>query len=1192
MALTRVGRADLYFSHHAPSRRPVPPLLQGRFRIRRYLGSGAEGSVYLAEDRSQRGVRVSLKILDRPTFRSQPQLRLRLSALARIDHPNIARVLDFDVDRDRQSAWVAREYVSGDDLGAFAAKKAASVGSVLPSLLEGLARALLQFHHRNLAHGDIRPANLLCTDTRGEPMLKLIDGGTALIPPQASSTQLQQLQRQDLRFAGAAFYTALTGKAASRSVSPSELNPAIPAWVGRLILRLLVPYSADGVGNAEMFLEEILRSSRILPRGRRLEVTISKPPLVGRSGEVSRLQTAIHRVQGGRERPGVILLSGEAGAGKTALLREAQVYSRARGIPFLAARSLAGEGLPFEPLLQITQAVTALHGWRDPHPNPGLRTPAELIDRGARLLRRAADRGPCVVAIDDAQVIVPLAAEVLRGIIARSINRRLLFLISVRGDETARRWSEDLGSLPCEAMPLGGLSLDAAGALLRLAIGLPPDDRLVRRLHTLSGGNPGLLLASVGLLRTRFRREGSGVTVSSFDALPLSAESMAAAEDLIARLDSALLRPARRLSVHPGFLKESICRDVLRNATADSVLRSLSAEGILRRVSLRTYEWTSTAVRRELAAGLSRVFREDAHGAFTRAGRRWMRPGTLTYTLFQTYHLARTSRPGRAQAPALESARLLASVFRYDEAREYYELALRLIPRADTRTTMSVLTALQSVCRKGGFHRLGKRVSLELLQRRRSLAQYAAAAHFVRVVDGPGAAVAFIDGALRSSCRRSPGGLALLHSKRAAALALTGRPQAALGSAGRAEVYLAECRNLTIASDVYLDIGTMHYMRGRLALATDYYLVALRLARKAKDPAREASLCDNVSLALRSQLRLEGALRHARRSLALKLRRGLFLDSAVTRMVLGALLDDLGEHEAGRVEILEARDVFRARGDLQRQAWATFGVGSIYLSLEAHADAVEWFNRTLDEASKDPRNGLALAAQAGKIQVYVSTGALAKAEACAQEAAAFVHPGVSFEARLAWIRARVLLEVARHRPKEARRLIRKAGRELDRSEARTYRFQFRLLEFMLDVADGATPALAGRIEDLIGALEESSLRPLMCEALLLGAEAQVQLGDHRRVRSLLGRLQPLFARQPQPSFRIRSALLRARLDGTPGERLRAGLDAFRQATDVELGPLRRAAALALARLYESREDYPSALRYYQEAGDDAGHRSA
>ena len=195
-------------------------------------------------------------------------------------------------------------------------------------------------------------------------MLKLIDGGTALLPRESSPAQLRQLRRQDLRFVGAAFYTALTGKPATRAVAPREMNPSVPAWASRLILRLLVPYSPEGVGSAELFLEEILRASRTLPRGRSLDVSLTKPPIVGRAREVARLQAGVEAALAGTVRPGAILISGEAGAGKTALLREAQVYSRARGVPFLTARSPAGEGLPYEPLLQITQAVAALHGGR------------------------------------------------------------------------------------------------------------------------------------------------------------------------------------------------------------------------------------------------------------------------------------------------------------------------------------------------------------------------------------------------------------------------------------------------------------------------------------------------------------------------------------------------------------------------------------------------------------------------------------------------------------------------------------------------------------------------------------------------------------------------------------------------------------------------------------------------------------
>src|SRR6185436_9856855 len=589
----------------------------------------------------------------------------------------------------------------------------------------------------------------------------------------------------------------------------------------------------------------------------------------------------------------------------------------------------------------------------------------------------------------------------------------------------------------------------------------------------------------------------------------------------------------------------------------------------------------------------SRDQRAGLHAKFARAGRLGMRPGTLAGNLFQAYHLARTDRPERAVLPALDSARLLSSVFRYGEAADYYELALRFLRPGRSSTSLAVLESLQTACRKGGLHRRGKPVSLELLRRKPSLTQVAEAAHFVRMVDGASAAVAFIDRGLGSRCRRSPRGLALLWAQRASWLALAGRTDQALRSGARAEVYLRECRDAGTSADVLLGLGSLHFLRGDLPRASSCFLNALGLTRKARDTIREASLCDNISLAFRSQLQTAQALRYARRALAIKLRHGLLLESALTRMVLGALLDDSGDHEAGKAELLRARETFRARGDGFRQAWATCGIASIHRVLEQYPEAVEWYDRTIDEAPEDSRNGLALAAHAGKIQVFLATGDLARAHESLRAGAAHLHPGVGFEARLAWIRARTLAAFHGGHGPSARILLRRALRGLGRSDARNSALQFRVLDLMLDLhLDGPSAEFTGRIDGLIATLESTGLRPLLCESYLLGAEAAVLQGDVRRARFLLGRADPLLRLQPQPSFRIRRELLRSRLAGSHAERISSALEAFRQATRHELRPLVRASALHLGRTYEAREDYSSALKYYQEAGNDAGHRSA
>jgi tetratricopeptide (TPR) repeat protein len=1162
---------------HIPSHLIPSPLLR-RFRIRRFLGSGAEGRVFLAEDRSQHNCPVSLKILDRSPRRDLPDLRLRLSAVARIDHPNVARLLDFDVAGDRRCLWIAREYVPGEDLSRFASRHPRAL---YPQLLESVARALVHFHDRGLVHGDLRPANILCSRSTEGPMLKLIDGGVAAPAP------LLHLRRQDLRSAGAAFYSAFSGKEADRRTPPSRWNPSIPRWIDRLILRLLVPYAPDGVGTAELFLEEILRQSRTRPHGRRLDLTFSKPPILGRERELGLLREKLDRA----ERPGVVLLTGEAGSGKSALLREIQVYARARGIPFVASRAPAGDGLPHEPLVQIVQAVTATFGWKDPFAVAAERTRAQLILAVSRLLGRAAQRRPCVIALDDVDAVGPDTREMIQSIMktltAAPFPLPILFLVALRSVEEARRWSEALGAAPCTTLPLDPLKPESALALIRIALGLPPDEGMVRRLHSLTGGNPGLLLTSLELLRHRLRREGSSVGIPNLDALPVPRDAEAAATRLVSELKPHEFRAARALSVHPGYLKDAVCSDVL----GEDVLWTLSTRGVLRRISLRTYEWTSTAIRRELLSKLPGERRRALHGRFARAGRRVMRADSLSSALFQAYHLARGSSPERAYRPALEAADLLCRAFRYGEAADYYELALKLLPAGRASETGAILRLLQAACRSGGLNRKGKRVSLELLRRRPSLAQAAVCAHFIRIVDGPSAAVSFIEAALRSRCRRSPGSLALLYSKLGFALAMKGRSDDASRVAASAETYLAECRDTAIRADAYLDFGGIRYLQGNLAGACDDFLRALDLSRRDRDPAREAALCDDLSLAMRGRLRLEEALRYARRALSIKLRSGLMLDSAITRLVLGAIMDDMGGSESAKAEFQKAREIFRSRGDDFRQALSAQALAWVHLTLEEHPEALEWFDRTLREAPPGDRSGLLLSAHSGRAQVYLATGLLRKAEECLRRARTFVHPGTPFECRLAWLRARVLAAASKGRRREASQLLRHAMRKLGRAQPQLYLFQFRLIALRLD-AQEAPEATLPRIEELIVALESSGLRGLLCDARLLGAETNLRAGRPRRARTLLVGAGRLLETLPQPSLRVRYDLLRSGLEGTPSERLQAALEAYKRATKHELRNLSQAAALQLARGYEAREDYSTALQYYQEARTYAGHKSA
>lgn len=1162
-------------------RRPPPPP-DRRFRIVRFLGSGAEGRVFLAKDRQLGGLPVALKILDRRS-RDAAALRERLALLCRLEHPNIARVVDYHVDPRPGRSWIAREFVRGEDLTAFA-RRTEVEGPALASLLRGLASALVQYHGRGIAHGDVRPANILCFPTPEGPMLKLIDGGIPAAGPAIRGTDGADARRQDLSFAGAACYQALTGQAPDRRRRPRALNPAIPPWLDRLILKLLVPAPPDGIGNAETFLEEVLRIARRPGRSGRA-LPFSKPPLVGREEDWRALQWGLDRMLSRDAAPEPILLSGPAGIGKTALLRELQVHARSRGADVYLARSPAEGALPYDPILQITQSIAARHGWHDPLLTERPETPAALTRLFVRVVRRAARSSPCVLAVDDLHQVSLRTRDAMAAALPLLRRAPVLVVLAGRGAEPS-----PLERPHVRPRALEPLTPEAVAELLRAGFGLTPQDALVRRVHERTGGVPGLALALLEVLRDRLQAQGPVLRLGPGQRLPRPEELQSGAREAVGRLDRRELRAARALSAHPGFLKEPVALAVLADAEGLSLLSALVHKGALERTGLHTFEWTSAVLRQTLYARLTARERRRVHGRFARAGREHFGPRTLGAALFLAYHQARSGRPDRAFAPALHAARLLERVMRHREAVDFYRLALRLADPRDATLQARLCRFLAGACLKAGLNRLGRRTARELIRLRRRLADALPAVHFVRAENGAAAAVAFIDSILASRLRRSPGALALLHAQRSQALALLGRLDAAERAAARAEVYLAETRDRAVAADTALIQGGSLFLRGHLRAACARLMRGLRLARALRDPLREARLCDNLSMALRARFDLRRARRFTERALRIRIRHGLVPESAISRSVLGGILTDLGDYAQARTELLRAREAFERYGDADRTPATAYALGTVDLRCGEHVTALEWFEKAVRESASNPRIGFAQAARAGIALAHLQTGhARLAAEALRQAGAC---PRRRTESLLTWLHVHALHALSNGDRGRVRRLLARAERILGGTENRFFGLQFLLVRSELSLAEGRTDDALERAEDAAWSAGLHGARPLRAEALLLGAEARLRRGEAAAARRLLQELRPVLDGVPQPSLRIRWTLLKAGLPGPPSESIRLGHHAYRLAAENGLEPLRRRAALVLARAYEAREDYPSALRFYKEVRDHADSRPA
>jgi eukaryotic-like serine/threonine-protein kinase len=151
----------------------------GAYVIVRELGRGGMGTVFLAERADgQFEKQVAIKILNRGADTAEILRRFRAERqiLARLDHPNIARLLDAGTTGDGLPYFIM-DYIVGAPVTRFAVAQKLSTRQRLELFLK--ICAAVEFAHRNLVvHRDIKPSNILA-NAEGEP--KLLDFGIAKI---------------------------------------------------------------------------------------------------------------------------------------------------------------------------------------------------------------------------------------------------------------------------------------------------------------------------------------------------------------------------------------------------------------------------------------------------------------------------------------------------------------------------------------------------------------------------------------------------------------------------------------------------------------------------------------------------------------------------------------------------------------------------------------------------------------------------------------------------------------------------------------------------------------------------------------------------------------------------------------------------------------------------------------------------
>src|SRR6185369_9851248 len=151
----------------------------GRYKLLQKIGEGGCGVVYMAEQSEPVKRRVALKVIKLGTDTKSVIARFEAErqALALMDHPNIAKVLDGGA-TDTGRPYFVMEYIKGIPILEYCDQERLDTEARL-LLFTSVCQAIQHAHQKGIIHRDIKPSNVLVTLHDGVPVPKVIDFGIA-----------------------------------------------------------------------------------------------------------------------------------------------------------------------------------------------------------------------------------------------------------------------------------------------------------------------------------------------------------------------------------------------------------------------------------------------------------------------------------------------------------------------------------------------------------------------------------------------------------------------------------------------------------------------------------------------------------------------------------------------------------------------------------------------------------------------------------------------------------------------------------------------------------------------------------------------------------------------------------------------------------------------------------------------------
>jgi DNA-binding CsgD family transcriptional regulator/tetratricopeptide (TPR) repeat protein len=440
------------------------------------------------------------------------------------------------------------------------------------------------------------------------------------------------------------------------------------------------------------------------------------PALIGRDDELSALVGALHEARQGQ--PTLVLLSGEAGVGKTRLLEEFLARATAAGCRTLggACLDISVGDLPFVPLRQVVRTLErefGIDGLRqllgDSWPDVGLLLPsaggppgsersggqARTFDLALHLVDQLARERPLVLAIEDLHWADRSSIDVLTYVIRGLADRPVLLVATYRDEDQPDmvEWRSGFAELARHRhtvrLALTGLSDPQTDALVR-ALRPDADPDVVRFAQTRSGGIPFLVEEFV-----------AAAAAGRLDQIPSRLADML-------RLKLAALPPdAQAIVKCVATLGREVDHHVVVTAAqvpADRVGAAVNAA-----VNRHVLEWYPPsrygfrhAYARDVAYGTmlpaERIAMHAAVAAALEPDAQQADSADAVVLGELAFHWLQAGDDDSAYEPCVAAARAATRAYAYPEAVRHYEHALGIIHRRVPTSSAELATEFELLC--------------------------------------------------------------------------------------------------------------------------------------------------------------------------------------------------------------------------------------------------------------------------------------------------------------------------------------------------------------------------------------------------------------------------------------------------------------------------------------------------------------